>query len=434
MLNSRKIFLLFGDVLLFYLSLLITLFFGFFREFSFEIFFAHLLPFSILYFFWLVIFYIFGLYDLYLIKTKISFYPRVLGAILLNLVLGMGFFYLIPLFGITPKTNLVLNALIFGTFFILWRNFFYSLFSAHFLNRLTIVGRGVEVENLKKEISERPYLGYKLIEINLNEDLLSQIEKENIDTVIFTEEYETDPKLLKALYFCLPARVNFLDFARAYEIITEKIPVSMISHSWFLENLKEGEKIFYDKFKKIFDIILASIILILTLPAWPLIVIAIKFEDGGPIFYKQERVGRDRKNFSLIKFRSMIEEAEKRGPQWAEKEDRRITKIGKFLRRIHFDELPQMINVIRGDISLVGPRPERPEFVAQLEKEIPHYHLRHLIKPGFTGWAQIKFRYGRSIMDSKEKFEYDLYYLKNRGFLLDLGILLKTFQLFFKYE
>jgi exopolysaccharide biosynthesis polyprenyl glycosylphosphotransferase len=430
----RQILLVFGDLFFLYLSLFLTVFFGFFREFSFEIFFDHLLPFSILYFFWLVIFYIFDLYNLYLINTKISFYPRLLGAILLNFVLGMTFFYTIPLFGITPKTNLLLNLVIFGIFFILWRNFFYSSFSSHFLNRVTIVGRGVEVENLKKEISQRPYLGYKLIEINLNEDLLSQIEKENIDTVIFTEEYETDPKLLKALYFCLPARVNFLDFAKVFEIITEKIPVSIISHSWFLENLKEGEKLIYDKLKRVFDIILASIILIFTLPLWPLIALAIKLEDGGPVFYKQERVGRDRKIFWLIKFRSMIEEAEKEEVKWAEIGDRRMTKVGKFLRRIHSDELPQMLNVISGEISLVGPRPERPEFVEKLEKEIPHYHLRHLIKPGFTGWAQIKFRYGRSIIDSKEKFEYDLYYLKNRNFLLDIGILLKTFQLFFKKE
>lgn len=129
----------------------------------------------------------------------------------------------------------------------------------------------------------------------------------------------------------------------------------------------------------------------------------------------------------------MRPEAEKTtGPLWAKEKDERATKIGEFLRKTHLDELPQMINVIKGNISLAGPRPERPEFVRQLEKEIPHYHLRHIIKPGFTGWAQIKFRYGRSVMDSQEKFQYDLYYLKNRSLFLDLGILLKTFQLFFK--
>ena len=130
----------------------------------------------------------------------------------------------------------------------------------------------------------------------------------------------------------------------------------------------------------------------------------------------------------------MIKDAEKTGAVWAEREDPRVTKVGKILRRLHLDEIPQMINVLKGDISLVGPRPERPEFVAQLEKEVPYYHIRHLIKPGFTGWAQIKFRYGRSVIDSFEKFQYDLYYLKNRSLFLDFRILLKTFQLFFKRE
>ena len=128
----------------------------------------------------------------------------------------------------------------------------------------------------------------------------------------------------------------------------------------------------------------------------------------------------------------MVPNAEKNGPLWAEKNDPRITKVGKILRRTHLDELPQMINVLKGDISLVGPRPERPEFVEKLEKEIPYYHLRHIVKPGFTGWAQIKFRYARSVIDSLEKFEYDLYYIKNRSLLLDIYILLKTFGLFFR--
>lgn len=434
MLNLRKLLLFFGDISLLYLSLFLTLFLRLLKEFNSGVFFQHLLPFSIIYFFWLVILYIFGLYDLHLIKTKFAFYPRVLGAIFAGILLGMVFFYTVPAFGITPKTNLLLNALIFGTLFIFWRLAFYSLFSAYFLNRVAIVGLGNEVEILKREISERPYLGYKIVSIDLGKDLANQIEKEEIDTVIFTEEFEEDPKFLTALYFCLPMRVNFLDFATAYELITEKIPVSMISKSWFLENLREGEKKIYDKLKRLFDLILSFFLLTLTSPFWPFIAIAIKLEDKGPVFYKQERVGKDRKNFFLIKFRSMIPGAEKEGPKWAEEGDKRITKIGKFLRRIHLDEIPQMINVLKGDISLVGPRPERPEFVEKLEKEIPHYHLRHLIKPGFTGWAQIKFRYGRSILDSKEKFEYDLYYLKNRNFLLDIGILLKTFQLFFKKE
>jgi len=430
--NARKILLFLGDVFLLYFSLLITTAIGFGTEFNSGIFALHLIPFSIIYGLWLVIIYISGLYDLQSLKTRTSFYASSTGAIGMGLVMAMLFFYAFPFFDITPKTNLVINAVVFVILFVFWRRFFYSVFSLHFLSNTAIIGSGPEVEALRTEINERPYLGYKIIPVDPGSDLFSQIQNKNIDVVIFTEEFESNPKMLKALYFCLPARVKFLEFAKAYELVHEKIPIDTISHSWFLENLKEGEKGFYDQAKRIFDIVIASIILILTSPLWILISIAVKLEDRGPVFYHQERIGKDRKSFILHKFRSMETDAEKNGAVWAKKNDKRVTKVGKVLRRSHLDELPQMINVLKGDISLVGPRPERPEFVKELEEKIPHYHLRHIIKPGFTGWAQIKFRYGRSVMDSYEKFQYDLYYLKNRSFLLDISILLKTFQLFFR--
>ncbi len=434
-LNFRKILLFFGDISLLYASLFLTVFFGFWGQFSQELFQAHLFPFSILYFFWITIFYIFGLYELNQIKTKLKFYPRLFGAISICLTIGIIFFYLIPWFGITPKTNLVLNILIFGILILIWRKLFYSLFSSHLLTKIAIIGDNQTAQELAKEINTRPYLGYKLIGIfATNERSFSEIQKQKIDTLIIAENLQSNPKLLSNLYQCLPLQLNFISSAQAYETITHKIPVSLISQTWFLQNLKEGEKIFYNKIKAVLDFILTSILLILTLPLWPFIAIAIKLENKGPVFYHQQRIGKNKKPFFLIKFRSMRTDAEKNGAVWAKKQDPRITKTGKFIRKTHIDELPQMLNILKGEISLVGPRPERPEFVEQLEKEIPHYHIRHIIKPGFTGWAQIKFRYGRSIMDSQEKFQYDLYYIKNRSLLIDIGILLRTFKLFFKKE
>jgi len=431
--NLRKVFLFFGDVICLYLSFLGTIFFGFWGEFGSKWLSLHFPPFSILYFFWLIIFYIFGLYDLKIIKAGPFFYTKILGAIVACFGVGIVFFYLTPFFGISPKTNLVLDIAIFTVLFLIWRKSFYSLFSSRFLNRVAIVGENPQAQELTEEIVARPYLGYKLVVLDINQSLLPQIQEKKIDTLIIPDNLEINSWLTKNLYQSLPARINFMDWTRAYEIICNKIPISFVGQTWFLENLKEGEKSSYDKAKQGRDIILASILLIITSPFWPLIALLIKLGDGGPVFYRQERIGKDRKSFFLLKFRSMNIEAEsKTGPVWAKEEDPRITRVGKWLRRMHFDELPQMINVLKGDISLVGPRPERPEFVEQLEKEIPHYHIRHLIKPGFTGWAQIRFRYGRSIIDSQEKFQYDLYYLKNRSFLLDLGILLKTLQLFFK--
>jgi exopolysaccharide biosynthesis polyprenyl glycosylphosphotransferase len=295
------------------------------------------------------------------------------------------------------------------------------------------LGRDEEVEKLKKEIKEKPFLGYELEEIDLS-NFLEEIKRKKIKTIVFTEEFEKDQKFQNLFYNLLFWGVNFSDFPSFYEKVSEKVPITSISKIWFFENLKEEEKKIFDKFKRIFDLFVTPIILLLTLPFWFLIALAIKIEDRGSIFYLQERVGKNKKIFKLIKFRSMIQEAEKDGPRWAEVEDKRVTKVGKVLRRFHLDEIPQMINVIRGDISLVGPRPERPEFVEKLEKEIPYYNLRHIIKPGFTGWAQIKFRYARSIMDSLEKFQYDLYYIKNRSLFLDLKILLQTLWLFFKEE
>ena len=434
-LGFRKILLFLGDITILYFSLLGTVFFGFWGQFNWEILAGHLLPFSILYFFWLIIFYIFGLYDLGAIRIRVVLYPKILGAILCGLGLGMVFFYLVPLFGISPKTNLLLNVLIFGILFLIWRKLFGFLFSSRFFNNVAILGKDLpKIKALAKEIAARPYLGYRLTAtFDDGKNLLAKIRDKKINALIVAEDFETDFDLLENLYQCLEARIIFWDWSQAYELFCEKIPTAFLQKKWFLENLKEGEKKFYDKIKRGQDLILATAILVLTLPLWPLIALLIKLGDGGPIIYKQKRIGKDKKLFFLLKFRSMAIGAESEtGPVWAKKEDPRVTKVGKWLRRIHIDELPQMINVLRGDINLVGPRPERPEFVEQLEKEIPHYHVRHLIKPGFTGWAQIKFRYGRSVMDSQEKFQYDLYYLKNRSLILDLGILLKTFQLLFK--
>ena len=431
----RQILLIIGDIFLLYFSLLIALFFGFWGGFTWEVFLNHLLPFSILYFVWLIIFYIFGFYDLTFFKTPFIFYARILTGLGFVLALGITFFYLIPFFGITPKTNLLLNVLIFGVLILGWRKFFYSLFSSYFQSKVAIIGKSPQSEELAIAIQKNPHLGYKLTAFfDPEKDISEQIQEKKIDTLILAENLLPGSLLARNLYQCLPLKLNFMDLAEAYEIICEKIPISFVSQIWFLENLREREKGFYDKLKRIIDVALSSLLLFCTSPLWPFIAIAIKLEDRGPIFYSQERVGKDRKIFKLIKFRSMILGAEKEGPKWAEIEDERMTKVGRILRRTHLDELPQMLNVLKEDISLVGPRPERPEFVAQLEKEVPYYHIRHLIKPGFTGWAQIKFRYGRSVMDGFEKFQYDLYYLKNRSLILDIRILLKTFDLFFKKE
>ena len=372
-----------------------------------------------------------------MLKSGFSLTIKIGIGLLVCLIIGIIFFYLIPYFGVNPKTNLLTLILILWALLILWRKIALNLFSSRFQNRVAIIGLTEESKNLALAFKKNPQMGYNLIEIIpvQNISLLSKKIKEfKLNTIIIAKNLSSEAELDLALYKCLPLKINFLNLAQAYEIVFQKIPLDFVEYVWFLENLKEGKKKLYDKTKRFTDILFGSSLLLITLPFWLLIAIFIKIDSKGSVFYKQKRVGKDGNEFWLIKFRSMQDKAEQNEAVWAQEKDPRRTRVGQFLRSSHLDELPQMFNIIKGDISLIGPRPERPEFVKELEKQIPHYHLRHLIKPGFTGWAQTKFHYGRTIQDSFEKFQYDLYYIKNRSPFLDLLVFLKTFQLFFKKE
>ncbi|MFH0739979.1 MAG: sugar transferase [bacterium] len=436
MIKLRQFILTIGDIILAFLALLLALNIRYWGSFNSSILNQHLLPFALIYLVWIILFYIFGLYDLKTIGPKGELAQRMIQCFSVCLIIGLAFFYLIPFFGITPKTNLLLDIVIFAALILLWRKIFYALFSSVYRANIAFLGKGPMSLALSNEIKNQPQLGYKLIGfLNEKASLQAQIKKYKINVLIINENIEKNPNLADQLYQCLPLKITFLSLDRAYEEILGKIPIDFVNQAWFLKNLSESEKTTYDKIKIISDFVIAGILVVITSPIWLISAIAIKLDDRGPIFYKQERVGRNRKNFLIFKFRSMVVDAEKMGAVWATKKDPRVTAVGRVLKKFHIDEFPQMLNVLKGDISLTGPRPERPEFVRQLEKEIPHYHLRHIIKPGFTGWAQTRFiQYARSREESHEKFQYDLYYIKNRSFLLDLGILLKTFLLFFKTE
>jgi lipopolysaccharide/colanic/teichoic acid biosynthesis glycosyltransferase len=190
----------------------------------------------------------------------------------------------------------------------------------------------------------------------------------------------------------------------------------------------------YSNIKRIADVALGATGLALSLPFWPLIAVLIRMGSRGPVFYGQIRVGKDGKAFRLWKFRSMIQGAESNGAIWAEEEDPRVTPIGRVLRRLHIDELPQFANVLRGEMSIVGPRPERPEFIARLEQALPRYRRRLAVKPGLTGWAQVKYQYASSLETSRVKLGYDLEYVDNMGFLMDIRIMLMTVKVVFKWR
>ena len=252
--------------------------------------------------------------------------------------------------------------------------------------------------------------------------------KMRVNTAILAITHDRPSGLISRI---LEARLNgmtIMEMPTVYEVLTKRVPVEHIYDQWllFTDGFYLVSKEYMQKVKRLIDFVISALLLLGTLPITALSALAIRFDSPGPVFFKQERVGKNGMVFVLWKFRSMREDAEQNGAVWAEKVDPRVTHVGKWIRLLRIDEIPQLYNVFRGEMSLIGPRPERPEFIQELEKQIPYYGIRHSVRPGITGWAQVNYRYGASIEDALRKLEYDLYYLKNMSLFLDLKIILKT--------
>ncbi len=224
--------------------------------------------------------------------------------------------------------------------------------------------------------------------------------------------------------------VRVFDLTDFYEMYLAKIPVLHLQDGWFV--LSHGFDLLHHnialKAKRVADVLLSALLLVPAVPLGALVAMAVKLDSRGPVLYAQVRTGQEGREFTLYKFRTMVEDAERTGAQWAAVNDPRVTRVGRILRAARLDEIPQLWNVIRGEMSFVGPRPERPDFNRRLEQAVPYYDLRHLVKPGITGWAQVKYPYGASVEDALEKLQYDLYYIKNYSILLDVMIVLKTLR------
>ncbi len=389
----------------------------------------HALPFTLLVIIWIGIFFIFNFYELRNSKPNAVFLRNMGIASIIMLAVGFIYFYINPQTRITPKLNLIIFEYLSLVLVLGFRRIFYLATMNSFHTRFAIVCSEEKFHSLVSEITENPQLGFqnKGIYTSLTDFVA---ENPTIDLLIIHKTSEHETELLEKI---LASNIEVIDLPAAYETILYKIPVDFIDNQWIVRSITKGSDIFYRALSRVISILFAIIVGIITLPISLLIMIAIKLEDGGPILYKNDRIGKHGNVFFLYKFRSMILDAEKNGAQWASVVDNRVTKVGAITRKLHIDEIPQMINLLQGDLDLVGPRPERPEFVAQLERDIPYYFMRHTITPGFTGWAQIKFRYARTVMDSREKFEYDLYYIKNRNLFLDFGIIMKTAQIVFTH-
>ena len=258
-------------------------------------------------------------------------------------------------------------------------------------------------------------------------DLTDLLERRKIDTVIVSSSMDCWNRYLQPLIAARNNGVEIVDLASVCERFLNRIPCDQITELWLLWGLMGRSSLYVTKLKRLVDFVLAAVLIVVLSPLLLVIAFAIRFSSKGAILYSQERIGLNNRPFSVVKFRSMVPGAEDRsGPVWASVEDPRVTGLGKWLRRWRMDELPQLFNVIKGEMSLVGPRPERSIFVNEFLTAVPMYNQRHGLRPGITGWGQIHYDYAASREQTREKLEYDLFYVKNASFLLDLAILLRT--------
>ncbi|PTX44052.1 exopolysaccharide biosynthesis polyprenyl glycosylphosphotransferase [Christiangramia gaetbulicola] len=398
---------------------------------------------------------IFELYDL----QKADRFDSVVKNVLLTTSLTVLFYMLTPFF--TP--SLPENRLQILFFFLsvagallVWRSLYISLISSpRFYKRVLVVGDSFDIkliaESLQKSDPNYFVVGYINTDQKIRteferadllrfevEELQEAIKEHHINEVVVASAYQKG--LMLTLYNQLSELLKkgfpIRDYTHVYEEVTRRIPVQNVDKDFYryFPFSRSNQNKFYMLVFRVFDILVSIIGILFGILISPFILIGNLLGNRGKLFYTQERVGKNGEVFKIVKLRTMTKDAEASGPQYAQKNDYRITKFGRFLRRSRLDEIPQFYNVLKGDMSMIGPRPERPVFVKELSKLIPFYETRHIIKPGLTGWAQVMANYGDCHDDSLEKLQYDLYYIKHRGIFLDLSILLKTLStvLFFR--
>jgi len=396
--------------------------------------------------------YYFDLYNSSILSNRREVFSRLIA------VLGTACILLAFLYYVYPALELGrgifgIGCLLVAVVLLLWRKLFSAINSQpQFAERALIFGDSPLALSILRELESRPELGLRVVshvladgnginEVNSErnesagepleplvcEELSRAVKAHRVNRIVVAMR-ERRGKMPVDLLLSLKSRgVLIQDGTDIYEAITGKVPIESLRLGWLLFSPGFHVSRLLMIYKRIASTLISILGLLLSLPLLPFIALAIKLSSPGPVFYRQKRVGRNGTIFYCYKFRTMCADAEAdSGPTWVGDDDPRITRVGKFLRISRLDEIPQLWNVVRGDMSLVGPRPERPEFVEWLTREIPFYHLRHSVRPGITGWAQVRYKYGNSVEDAKEKLRYDLFYIKNMSPGLDFLILFDT--------
>ena len=384
------------------------------------------------------------LYDLTVVRTTREVFIRLLQSVGSALILIALLYLMMPWLVVADGASLPAFA-IFLTSILAWRlvfNHFTRLRS--FGERVLIVGTDTTAQTIARQIQAQDDFGYEIVGfidedqsrvmvevgdwrvVGTSDDIERVIERHSVDRLIVGMSDRRGRLPVRALLRSKLRGIRVEDVNTVYERLTGKLLVEDLRPSWLIFSDDYCASRWTRRSKRVFDVLLALAGLVLALPFMLLTAIAVSLESGWPVLYRQERVGENGRVFTLNKFRSMRKDAEQGTPIWARAEDDRVTLVGRVIRKTRLDELPQLWNVLRGDMSFVGPRPERPFFVDQLAEQVPFYEQRHAVKPGITGWAQVKYRYGASFEDSLEKLRYDLYYVKHLSIPFDLTILFDT--------
>ncbi len=391
---------------------------------------------------------VFELYDL----QKSSKIEKVSTSIGLTVSITVLFYFLTPFFTPVLPDNRLQIVYFYCSILIalfVWRIAYLTfIVSPRFYKRVLVVGEVSNIRNIietfKKSDPNYKIVGFvnsetnKSSQIKLEDDIaeydinqIQDIVKQERISEIVVASYNVDAityDVYYALISLLEEGVPIREYTQIYEDLAQRVPVQFVGKDFYkyFPFSRSNQNKLYLFFRRLFDILISLIGVLFGIVLLPIVLLGNIIANRGRLFYIQERIGKNGKVFKIIKYRTMIKNAEQSGAVWAKKNDKRITPFGKFMRNSRIDEIPQFINVLRGDMSLIGPRPERPYFVKELSKLLPFYETRHIIKPGLTGWAQVKTKYGSSIDDSLEKLQYDFYYIKHRNFFLDINIFVKT--------
>lgn len=429
--KKETVFIGIGDIFLLIASLVASLILRY-QEFpTSDTLQLHILPFSIIIILSVIVFYISGLYNRSINMARHSLPGKIIRAQIANGIIAMSLFYLFPSFGVSPKTTLFIYIVLSTVFTLFWRIHSYSILNLRKKQPALIIGTGKEVSELITEINHNPHIPIyckdNLDPSKSSSDISKLFENENNYRFIVADI--DDPRVnnfLPELYKNLFPNASIINLHDLYEDIFDKIPLSRIDYAWIMSHISSISPKIYDIGKRFIDIMLSCFVAFVGLIFYPFVAIAIKLEDGGPVLISQYRIGKNNHVFPIYKYRSMTRSD---NGKWLPESENKVTKVGKFIRKTRIDELPQALAIIKGDMSLIGPRADIIDLGKRLEKEIPYYTIRTVIKPGLSGWAQVnQEKPPQSLEETKIRLSYDLYYIKHRSLSLDLLIALRTLK------